>query len=158
MEWVAGMTTHASEDLVTGVKIAADALKEGAVRCFGFFLTKYVGSVCPILLEALLESIEIFDVGFRGTLERRNVRQESRVVTVEEVEWGEVGVNEGCVVNGDFDEIQHIQPIAIFVGGGAKDLLYCLIHALGLAVGLWMEGRGMSKSDVEAIAKVLPET
>ena len=44
------------------------------------------------------------------------------------------------------------------MGGGAKDLLYCLIHALGLAVGLWMERRGWSKSDVEAITKVLPKT
>ena len=86
MKLVAGMTTHVNEDLVTGSKVTANAFEVGAVRCFGLFLAKDVRDVYPILLEALFESIEIFDVGLRGTLKRRNVRQESRLVTVKELE------------------------------------------------------------------------
>ena len=77
VELIAWMTTHVNQDLVTRCEVAADSLEIRAVRRLVFFLAEEVGCVGPVLMESLLKGVKLFDVGLRGTLERRNVRNDS---------------------------------------------------------------------------------
>ena len=76
---------------------------------------------------------------FLGSCELREVVVEGRVVTVSEVVRRKVGLHQGCVVHGNFNDIQEVEPTSVLVLGDSEKLLDGAIHSLGLTIGLGVE-------------------
>ena len=110
-ELVAGVMVHADQHPVTNIEGVGLAVTVIATEDSLLGALVGVGDGLIILMEALDEIVGCFVDGITSGWWLGKVRQPSRVVAVGKEGWGEFGIRNGRVVDGELDVGHNVVPV-----------------------------------------------